>query len=140
MAESRSTIIPALRYRNAPAAMEWLTKVLGFARHAVYENPDGTIAHAEMTLNGGMIMLGSTKDDDYGRRFRSPGEAGEIETRSAYVVVADADLVYARAQEAGAKFLRPIQDMDYGSREFTVVDPEGHSWSVGTYDPWKGHE
>jgi uncharacterized glyoxalase superfamily protein PhnB len=140
MAESRSTIIPALRYRNAPAAMEWLTKVLGFARHAVYENPDGTIAHAELTLNGGMIMLGSTKDDDYGRRFRSPREAGEVETRSAYVVVADADLVYGRAQEAGAKFLRPIEDMHYGSREFTVMDPEGHSWSVGTYDPWAGHE
>lgn len=140
MAESRSTIIPALRYRNAPAAIEWLIKVLGFVRHAVYENPDGTIAHAELTLNGGMIMLGSVKDDAYGRRFRSPDEAGEIETRSAYIVVADADMVYARAQAAGAAFLRPIQDMDYGSREFTVVDPEGHSWSVGTYDPWKGQE
>ncbi len=140
MAESRSTIIPALRYRNAPAAIEWLCRVFGFARHAVYENPDGTIAHAELTLNGGMIMLGSTKDDAYGRRFRSPSEAGEIETRSAYIVVADADVVYARAQAAGAAFLRPIQDMDYGSREFTVMDPEGHSWSVGTYDPWKGQE
>ena len=51
----------------------------------------------------------------------------------------DADEVYARAQAAGAKFLRPIQDMDYGSREFTVKDPEGHSWSVGTYDPWNAH-
>ncbi len=140
MAELRSTIIPALRYRNAPAAIEWLCRVLGFARHAVYENPDGTIAHAELTLNGGMIMLGSTKDDEYGSRFRSPDEAGEMETRSAYVVVADADIVYARAQAAGAAFLRPIQDMDYGSREFTVMDPEGHSWSVGTYDPWKGQE
>ena len=137
MAELRSTIIPALRYRNAPAAMEWLTKVLGFARHAVYENPDGTIAHAELTLNGGMIMLGSTKEDDHARRFKSPDELGGVETRSAYIVVADADLVYARAQEAGAAFLRPIQDMNYGSREFTVMDPEGHSWSVGTYDPWK---
>ncbi len=139
MTESRSIVIPAMRYRNAPAAIEWLCRVFGFTRHAVYENPDGTIAHAELALDGGMIMLGSAKDDDYGRRFRSPDEAGDIETCSAYIVVADADEVYARAQAAGAKFLRPIQDMDYGSREFTVKDPEGHSWSVGTYDPWNAH-
>ena len=47
-----------------------------------------------------------------------------------------ADAVYARAQAAGAMVVRPLQDMEYGSREFTVKDPEGHSWSVGTYDPW----
>ncbi len=139
MAESHSTVIPALRYRNAPAAMEWLCGVLGFTRHAVYENPDGSIAHAELALDGGMIMLGSVKDDEYGRRFRSPDEAGNLETRSAYIVVPDADAVYARAQAAGAAILRPIQDTNYGSREFTVIDPEGHSWGVGTYDPWKAH-
>lgn len=139
MGESRGIVIPAMRYRNAPAAIEWLCRVFGFTRHAMYENPDGTIAHAELALDGGMIMLGSAKDDDFGRRFRSPYEAGGIETRSAYIVVADADAVYVRAQAAGATFLRPIQDMEYGSREFTVKDPEGHSWSVGTYDPWKAH-
>jgi uncharacterized glyoxalase superfamily protein PhnB len=59
-----------------------------------------------------------------------------VETRSVYVVVPDADAVYARAQAAGATIVRPIENMEYGSREFTVKDPEGHSWSVGTYDPW----
>ena len=137
---SKSTIMPALRYRDAPAAIEWLSKVLGFARHAVYEGPDGTIAHAELTLGGGMIMLGSTKDDEYGRNFKSPGELGGVETRCAYIVVPDADPVYARAMEAGAAVVRPIQDTNYGSREFIVKDPEGHSWSVGTYDPWAAHE
>ena len=137
---SQSTIMPALRYRDAPAAIEWLSKVLGFARRAVYEGPDGTIAHAELTLGGGMIMLGSTKDDEYGRNFKSPGELGGVETRCAYIVVPDADAVYARAMEAGAAVVLPIQDTNYGSREFIVKDPEGHSWSVGTYDPWAAHE
>jgi uncharacterized glyoxalase superfamily protein PhnB len=134
---TKSTIFPALRYKDAPAAIEWLCNVLGCTKHAVYANEDGTIAHAELALGGGMIMLGSTKDDAYGQRFKSPGEVGGMETRSAYVVVPDTDAVYARAQAAGAEIARPIQDMDYGSREFTVRDPEGHSWSVGTYDPWK---
>ena len=140
MPESRSIIIPTLRYHDAPAAIEWFCQVFGFTRHAVYANPDSSIAHAELTLNGGMIMLGSTKDDEYGRHFKSPSETGGIETRSAYIVVPDADQAYARAQSAGAVILRPIQDMPYGSREFAVADPEGHSWSVGTYDPWAAHE
>ncbi|MGD0913639.1 MAG: VOC family protein [Terracidiphilus sp.] len=136
---SKSTVIPALRYLDAKAAIEWLSNVFGFERHAVYEMPDGSIAHAELTLNGGMIMLGSQKDDEHGRRFKSPAELGDIETRSAYIVVADAEAAYARAQAAGATITRPIQNTGYGSREFAVEDPEGHSWSAGTYDPWQPH-
>jgi uncharacterized glyoxalase superfamily protein PhnB len=139
-ATSPSTIMPTLRYRNAPAAIDWLCMVLGFARHAVYPNPDGTIGHAELTLGGGMIMLGSMKDDEYGRGFKSPGEVGGVETRSAYIVVADADQVHARAQAAHAVIVRPLQNTAYGSREFSLKDPEGHTWSVGTYDPWVKHE
>ena len=133
-----STIMPAMRYRNAPAAIDWLCQVFGFERHAVYSTPDGSIGHAELTLGGGMIMLGSEKDDEYGRGFKSPGAMG-AETRSAYIMVSDADAVYAKAQAAGAVVVRPLQDTGYGSREFTVKDPEGHSWSVGTYDPWAPH-
>ncbi len=139
MADSRSTVIPAFRYQDAPAAIEWLCKVLGFTRHAVYEGAGGEINHAELALGGGMIMLGSMKDDEHGRRFKSPGELGGAETSSAYIVVPDADVVYARAQAAGATIVRALQDMPYGSREFAVQDPEGHTWSVGTYDPWAQH-
>ena len=133
---SHSSIMPALRYRDAAAAIDWLCNVFGFERKAVYPGPGGLIHHAELKLGGGMIMLGSYKDDEYARRFKSPAELGDVETRSAYIVVKDADAVYARAQAAGGKVVRKIQNTDYGSREFTVTDPEGHSWSVGTYDPW----
>jgi uncharacterized glyoxalase superfamily protein PhnB len=139
MAESRSTVIPGHRYRNAPAAIEWLCQVFGFERHAVYEGENGTIAHAELTLGGGMIMLGSGKDDEFGRGFKSPGELGGTETRSVYLVVPDADAAHARAVAAGATIIRPLQNTPYGSREFAVKDPEGHSWSAGTYDPWQPH-
>src|SRR5271157_2630734 len=110
--ESRSTIMPTLRYRNAPAAIDWLCQVFGFERHAVFTTPEGTIGHAELTLGGGMIMLGSVKDDEYGRSFKSPDELG-FETRSAYIVVPDADAVYARAVAAGAVVVRPLQDTPY---------------------------
>ncbi len=111
--------------------------MLGFERHAIFEGPDGTIGHAELTLNGGMVMLGSQKDDEYGRTLKSPKELGGFETCSRYVIVQDADAAYKRAQAAGAEIIRPIDETHYGSREFGVRDPEGHRWSVGTYDPWK---
>jgi uncharacterized glyoxalase superfamily protein PhnB len=140
MRNCQSTIIPGHRYRNAPAAIDWLCAVFGFERHAVYEGENGTIAHAELTLGDGMIMLGSGKDDEYGRGFKSPEELGGIETRSCYIVVADADAAYARAVAAGAVVIRPLQETPYGSREFAVKDLEGHSWSAGTYDPWGKQE
>lgn len=132
-----STVIPSFRYHDAKAAIEWLSNVFGFEKHAVYETPDGLIAHAELTLNGGMIMLGSQRDDEYGKRFKSPNEIGGVETRSSYLVIPDVESAWARAQAAGAPVVRAIQNTDYGSRDFTVRDPEGHSWSAGTYDPWK---
>jgi uncharacterized glyoxalase superfamily protein PhnB len=133
---SHSTVVPALRYRNAPAAIDWLCQVLGFEKRVVYPGPKGSVGHAELTLGGGMIMLGTQKDDEHSRRFKSPEELGGMATAGVYVVVGDADAVYARAQAAGAPIVRPIQNTDYGSREFSVKDPEGHTWSVGTYDPW----
>jgi uncharacterized glyoxalase superfamily protein PhnB len=139
MAEARSTVIPGHRYRNAAAAIEWLTKVFGFEQHAVYKSEDGSIAHAELTLGNGMIMLGSGKDDAFERGFKSPNELGGIETRSIYLVVPDADSAHTRAVAAGAAIARPLQDTPYGSREFGVKDPEGHNWVAGTYDPWAVH-
>jgi len=81
-------------------------------------------------------MLGSAREDEFAHSYRSPGELGDAETRGAYIVVADADAAHARAVAAGAQIIRPLQDTAYGSREFAVKDPEGHSWSAGTYDPW----
>ena len=139
MSESRSTVIPALRYRNAPAAIDWLCQVFGFERKAVFEGLDGTIGHAELTRNGGMIILGSVKDDELAASFKSPDDLDGVETGSLYIVVADADAAHARAVAAGSRIIRPLQNTAYGSREFAVKDPEGHSWSAGTYDPWAVH-
>lgn len=135
----RSTLMPAMRYRKAAEAIDWLSNAFGFERHAVYANPDGAIAHAELTLDGGMIMLGTGKDDEFGRGFAPPEELGGKETRNVYIVVKDAEAAFARAQAAGAQVIRPLQDTGYGSREFSVKDPEGHSWTLGTYDPWAAH-
>lgn len=133
-----SSAIPCIVYRDAPRMLAWLCEVFGFARHAVYETADGRIAHAELTLGMGMIMLGS-KDGgspEFDRAQQLPSELGGT-TQSPYLVVADADAVYARAKAAGAGIVIDIKDEDYGGRGFSCRDPEGHLWNIGTYDPWR---
>jgi uncharacterized glyoxalase superfamily protein PhnB len=137
MSETKSSVICGMRYRNAAAAIEWLCNVLGFARHAVYAGADGSIQHAELTLGGGMIMLGSIRDNEFGWHMKQPDEIGAAETRSEYLIVSDADEVYRRVKTAGAEIVIDIKDEGYGGRGFTCRDPEGRIWSVGTYDPWK---
>jgi uncharacterized glyoxalase superfamily protein PhnB len=95
----------------------------------------GAVAHAQLTFGNSMIMLGSAFDTEYGRLLRQPSETGGFVTQSAYLVVNNADLVYGRVLEAGGRILLDIKDEDYGGRGFTCRDPEGHVWSIGTYDP-----
>jgi uncharacterized glyoxalase superfamily protein PhnB len=49
-----------------------------------------------------------------------------------YVVVEDADAAYERAKAAGADVTEPVE-LDYGSRDVTVTDPDGNRWTLGTY-------
>jgi uncharacterized glyoxalase superfamily protein PhnB len=130
-------VSPALRYRNAPAAIDWLCGAFGFHKQAVYPNPDGTIAHAQLTLGTGMVMLGSVSNGSpHGDIIRQPDEIGGCETQTPCLVVTDCDAVYQTAKAAGAQMIMDIADMPYGGRAFTCRDPEGHIWSVGSYDPW----
>jgi uncharacterized glyoxalase superfamily protein PhnB len=132
----RTSVIPGMAYRNAPEAIEWLCRVFGFEKHAVYPGPNNTIMHAELTLGDGMIMLGSVTDNAYSRFVKQPDEIGGAETHSVSLIVSDADAIHARAKAAGAEMLFDIEDKPYGGRGFTCRDPQGHIWNVGTYDPW----
>ncbi len=136
-----STLIPSLRYRDAPAAIDWLCRVFSLTRRAVYANPDGTIAHAELTHgSAGMIMLGSVKDEGVHAPFAAqPDEIRNRSTAGIYLVVPDCEPVQAAVQAAGATIVMPLQSMDYGGKAFTCLDLEHHLWSIGEYDPWATH-
>jgi len=131
-----STLIPSLRYRDALAAIDWLCTAFRLTKNAVYG--DGkTVFHAQLTYNGGMVMLGSVDNaSDYGKLTVQPDEIGQRSTGGIYLAVPDADTVYATAKAAGAEIVMDIRDMEYGGRGFTCRDLEGHLWSVGSYNPW----
>ena len=119
-------ISPILRYRDAAAAIEWLEKAFGLRRVQVHEGENGTIAHAELAYDNGIVMV-STEDPE---RFREHAGRGWL-----YVVVEDADAHYRQAQAAGAEIVMELSDQDYGSRDYSCLDLEGNLWSFGTYRP-----
>ena len=136
-ADTTSTIIPCLRYRDAPAAIDWLCRAFGFARRAVYAD-GATVHHAQLSFGNGMVMLGSAENaSEFGRRMVQPDELGMRETQCPCVIVADADAHYAQARAAGAVIVDDIRDQEYGGRGYSCRDPEGHLWWFGSYDPWK---
>lgn len=129
-----STIIPSLRYRDAPAAIEFLCAAFGFSRHLVVPGEEGSIAHAQLTTGTGMVMLGTARDDEFGAMISRPD--GGVSTQACYVIVADVDAHHARAAAAGARIFRGPVAEDHGGRGYGARDPEGHVWYFGSYDPW----
>ncbi len=127
---TRSRLFPALRYNNPRAAIDFLVAAFGFVPHAVHTAPDGSIAHAELRLGQGMVMIGAISAD-----LAAKGRTVSGGTGSVYVSVDFVDGHHDRAVAAGAIVTRPLADTDYGSREYSCRDLEGYEWSFGTYDP-----
>ena len=135
--DTTATMIPTLRYRDAAAAIDWLCMAFGFEKRLVVPGEDGTITHAQLVFGNGMVMLGSARDDDFGRLQKPLAPPDAPVSQSAYVIVSDVDAHHARAVAAGAKVVMEPEDQDYGGRLYACRDPEGNLWNFGSYDPWE---
>ncbi len=110
-----------LSYADAPAAIRFLVEAFGFEEVAVYHgSTEGTVDHAELRWpGGGGLMLGSARPASAIADL--PPGVGSI-----YIVTDQPDALFERAVAAGATVVRELRDEDYGSRGFTVLDPEGN--------------
>jgi uncharacterized glyoxalase superfamily protein PhnB len=136
--DTTATIIPGLRYQDAPKAIDWLCRAFGFERHLVVPDEGGGIAVAQLRYGNGMIMLGSAgrHGGGYDELVRRPAEVGGFNTQAPYVIVEDCDAHYARARAAGAEIVLDIEDKSFGGRGYSCRDLEGNLWNFGSYDPW----
>jgi uncharacterized glyoxalase superfamily protein PhnB len=129
---SSQTIYPALRYRDPDAAIEWLQAAFGAVEDVIHRDDAGSVQHAQLSIEGDTVMLGQWSPEGFLGGTRPDPLASTV---SLYVAVADPDAHHERATAAGARVVRPLEDMDYGSREYSVRDLEGNLWSFGTYRP-----
>jgi uncharacterized glyoxalase superfamily protein PhnB len=119
MTGTTQNVFPTIRFKDADAAIDWLGRAFGFGEHSVYRNDAGVVEHAELSLEGGIVMLGQGE----------PGAGG------IYIALDDIDAHFKQAKAAGAEITRELADTSYGSREYGARDPEGHDWYFGNYRP-----
>ena len=134
----RPSIIPCLVYADAARAIDFLCGAFGFTRALIVPGDSvGDVPHAQLVLDGNMVMLSSLKPD-HRERFglTTPAQTGGAVTASIYVALGDPDAHHARASAAGAEIIAPPHDNDYGGRGYEARDCEGNLWSFGSYDPW----
>src|SRR5215212_11684980 len=121
---TETTIWPTLGYRDAPAALRFLTEAFGFEQALVVPGEqEGLVAHSQLRWPlGGGVMLSSVAAGSF-------LDERHIGAASVYVVTDEPDALFARATAAGAEVVQGLYDADYGSRGFTVKDAEGNLWS-----------
>src|SRR4051794_31351689 len=69
--------------RCGRTCIEWLCLAFGFERLLVAPGDGGTIAHVQLTFGRGMIMLGSARDDAFGKLVTTPDRTGGVGTQRA---------------------------------------------------------
>ena len=122
------TLCPYLSYRDASTALSFLREAFGFTVSVRWDDPDGTVQHAEATFGEGTVMMGTAEHPTAPLEGTSVGQG-------TYVYVEDVDAHFERARASGARVVYPPEDTEWGTRRYRVLDSEGYEWSFGNYRP-----
>ena len=122
-------VTPYLIVDGAAAAIDFYSSVLGAKERMRMGGPGDKVGHAELEIGDAVVMLADEHPEMDALGPRSVGGTPV----SLHVYVEDADDVFARAIDAGAKELRPVEDKFYGDRLGSFEDPFGHHWHVATH-------
>jgi len=117
--------IAILVYEDLEAAFDYLIRVYGFGPGELMRDPDGNVVHAEIQAGDGEFWLHMESE---AFALRSPKHLGGASGTMA-VMVADVDAHHRYAVEQGATIRYAPVDQEYGYREYSAVDLEGHLWS-----------
>lgn len=128
--EGLHTVTPMLTLDNASQAIAWYAKALGAEEVSRAVGADGKILHAQIRIGNSQIMLHDAMMDAKG-----PGAMGGSPV-SLWVYVEDADSLFKRATNAGARVapgpMGQMMDQFWGDRCGTIIDPEGYYWTIAT--------
>ncbi len=118
------SLSPAIAVRDAAQAIEFYRQAFGAEeRYRLIDPETGKIGHAELTINGALLML----SDEYPQYNKTPETLGGVSGKY-LLMCADVDAAYARALAAGAEAVTPLTTQFYGHRDGRVRDPFGHEW------------
>jgi PhnB protein len=115
--------------KDAARAFDFYQKAFGGEPVLRLDGPDGRIAHAEVRIAGGVVMM-SEENPNMGHRSAQTLGGSPI---SLMFYVSDVDRAFERAIAAGGTVQRAVQDQFYGDRSGTLTDPFGIQWTIATH-------
>ena len=121
-------VMPMLVCRDAAAEIDFCKTTFGAVELVRRPGPDGTVAHALVTIGPAMVMIEGEWPTLASRAPQPDGSSPVV----IYVYVEDVDKVIERAVDAGAKVLLPVKDQFWGDRTGRIIDPSGHVWTLST--------
>src|SRR5918997_4750033 len=124
--EGYTSVTPYLTVDDAKGAIEFYTRAFGAPERGVMAAPDGKIAHAEIQIGDGIIML---SDKFPQSACQTPKELGGT-TVAIFLFVEDVDSVIQDAADAGATITMQPEDPFWGDRLGQVTDPFGNVWQI----------
>jgi uncharacterized glyoxalase superfamily protein PhnB len=119
------TLCPYIYCEDGTAMFDWLRLVFGFTERMRSDRTDGKLGHAELALDGAVVMLAHVEG------HKSPRTTG-LKPGGLYVHVDDVDAHYVHAKDQGAEVEGEPADQEYGVRGYGVVDLEGNQWWFST--------
>jgi PhnB protein len=122
-------ITPHLASTDVAEALGFYAKAFGAEERLRLSAPDGTVVHAEMYVNGGLVTLGAAIPD-YGLVAPDPEQPVQV---AITVFGPDVDAAYERAVAAGATSMSEPADQFHGDRTASVRCPYGHKWILATH-------
>ena len=123
-----NTVIPALAFKGADAAIKWYVNVFNAKEKMRFENPDKTIAHAEITIGESVIML-SEENPEYNQSPKTlKGNSVNL-----CIYVPDVDAIIKKAENNKALVIKAAKDEFYGDRSGRIEDPFGYRWIISTH-------
>jgi PhnB protein len=136
--EGLAWINPYLTSRSVEASLDFYERAFGFKKIDAIPGPDGKIMNASMGWKDGVIMMSPESEFN---PMKTPATNGTLPPFTLYVYCEDVDKLSAQAKAAGAKVDKEPEDMFWGHRICTIVDPDGYYWcfatKVGEFDPSK---
>jgi PhnB protein len=126
--EGASVVIPRLVCRNPAAAIDFCASTFAAVERVRRPGPDGTVAHALLTIGPAMIMIEGEWPTLPSRAPKPDGSSPVV----MYVYVENVDQTVERAITGGAQLLIPLQNQFWGDRTACIMDPSGHVWTIAT--------
>jgi PhnB protein len=128
--EVQPSLSPHLVVDDAAAAIDFYVKAFGATELGRVPHPDGRLVHAALTINGSTVMLNDDFPDFNDGKSTTPTSLGGTPV-TIHLQVPDVETAFARAVDAGAVVVAPLEDQFWGDRYGIVRDPFGHQWSLG---------